>query len=81
MIKTKNQVNEPFEVIVNGERMVIVAKKAGNSIDSPCDFCDLRDVAKTLKGGATPRNCHGVVPSCFANQREDNTSVIYKRIK
>lgn len=81
MFKTENKINEPFEVIVKGVKMLMVAKRLDNTQGSPCDSCDARDLAKTVNGGALPRNCHRVVPSCFAHQRKDNTSVIYKQLK
>ncbi len=80
MVKTSNKIGEPFEVVVKGVKMLIVARKMENVNVSPCESCDLREV-KTVKGGTTPRNCHRIVPSCFAHQRKDNNSVIYKQIK
>ena len=79
-VKTTNTVNEPFEVIVNRVKILLVAKPVGNVQGSPCDFCDAHEF-KTIHGGATPLNCHKVLPSCFANQRQDKTSVVYKRVK
>lgn len=81
MIKASNKVGKPFEIVVNGVKMTIVAKKSKSLQGSPCDLCDMRDVVKMVKGGVAPRNCLHVVPSCFAHQREDHTSVIYKQVK
>ena len=81
MIKNRNKIGLPFEVVIDGKKTLVVAKKVGSVFFSPCDSCDLRDLVKTRNGKTTPRNCHRIVPSCFACQRVDNTSVIYKIVK
>ncbi len=80
MIKNRNKIGLPFEVVINGKKMLVVSKKVGKVV-SPCDSCDLRDLIKTRGDKTTPRNCHRFVPSCFAFQRVDNTSVVYRLVK
>ena len=81
MIKNRNKIGLPFEVVINGKKMLVVSKKVGSVFFSPCDSCDLRDLIKTRNGKTTPRNCHRFVPSCFACQRVDNISVVYRLVK